>query len=57
MKRVGLSSRAPDVGERPQASPNRVAVSEITFEIGVTLALHLAVAFAIVMTLRAFGIA
>lgn len=32
-------------------------IGDVTFEIGVMLALHLAFAFAVVMTLRAFGIA
>jgi hypothetical protein len=58
-RRIGFSQHpktAYDAGGRePALEGPRIA--DVTFEIGVMLALHLAVAFAVVMTLRAFGIA
>jgi hypothetical protein len=57
MKRLGVSPR-PDgvagghVDEPTLDSPRPV---DVMVEIGVVLALHLAVAFAVIMTLRAFG--
>jgi hypothetical protein len=55
----------PAFSPRPEAADSRRAhpivegprLADIVFEIGVVLALHLAAAFAVVMTLRSFGIA
>jgi hypothetical protein len=70
MKRLGFSPRSDGVSSRrdrrPESSPGghtREPIvdgprsSEVMFEIGVMLALNLAFALAVVMTLRAFGIA
>jgi hypothetical protein len=70
MKGLGFSPRPENANtrraHRPEASPGGhirepivggPRLGDVAFEIGVMLALHLAVAFAVVMTLRSYGIA
>jgi hypothetical protein len=61
MKRLGVSPQSDGVGARPGGVPVREPMldsprsGDVMFEIGVILALHLAFAFAVIMTLGAFG--
>jgi hypothetical protein len=57
MKRLGVSPRPDGVagGHVDEPIVGVPRVGDVMIEIGVVLALHLAVAFAVIMTLRAFG--
>ena len=59
MRGLGFSPRPETSSGGPIHEPIVEApqLGDVAFEIGVMLALHLAVAFAVVMTLRSLGIA
>lgn len=53
MKRIHLASRS----SRAISNADTPRSGDVVFEIGLTLALHLAFALAVVLTLTAYGIA
>ena len=57
MKRLGASPRPDGVagGHVDEPTVGNPRAADVMVEIGVVLALHLAFAFAVIMTLRAFG--
>jgi hypothetical protein len=66
MKRLGFSSHSEERRNGPAPSNNirtcepnleGPRISDVVFEIAIVLALHLAFACAVIMTLRAYGIA
>ena len=62
MNRLGLSQSrndamsGPDIASPQEAQQATPKAGETVYEIGVILALHLAFAFAVLLTLQAFGV-